>query len=518
MSVKFRREVVAPTVHGLMALTFCGLGGAALAAADVRTVWTRIYNAPTNHADTDPAIVADPGGAVYVAASCYDPTGGMYTLRTIKYAENGQLEWQRAAAASAMPDTRPELALDSAGNLLVTGKRWEDGWGAVLLKYSPAGTQLLDIYYPVSNEGCSAFLISYPAVATDADDNILVGWSDDCDFAVLKFTADGTFLWEAKYGLPGSAFDRVTDLAVDDAGNVYAIGVLGSAGEPFGVVAFDSAGTFLWSDVEGGPIGNGFGKGFIGVSPAGEVYAGGSVETTCGLFQFRAWKYAADGTRAWTRWYTDEPCNTAEPNAMAVDALGDVALAGDSGGVADFATVKWDATGNRLWAGLHDGPLGSTDVAYAVAVDEARNVYTVGEQLDVGLNYDYGVVAYAADGTVLWTRAYNGPLGSTDRATGVAANARGVYVTGYIWNGSGTNYDLATLKYFLDQPGDPNCDGVVNTFDIDPFVAALTATPPEFPEYYAQYPDCNHMNADIDEDGLVNAFDIDPFVLLLTGG
>jgi hypothetical protein len=61
--------------------------------------------------------------------------------------------------------------------------------------------------------------------------------------------------------------------------------------------------------------------------------------------------------------------------------------------------------------------------------------------------------------------------------------------------------------------GDLNCDGAVNTFDIDPFVAALTA-----PTGYATaYPFCDVQNADINGDGVVNSFDVDPFVALLTG-
>jgi hypothetical protein len=62
--------------------------------------------------------------------------------------------------------------------------------------------------------------------------------------------------------------------------------------------------------------------------------------------------------------------------------------------------------------------------------------------------------------------------------------------------------------------GDLNCDGLVNAFDIDPFVLALT----DPAAYQAAHPDCQLMNADINGDGLVNAFDIDPFVVLLTGG
>jgi len=60
--------------------------------------------------------------------------------------------------------------------------------------------------------------------------------------------------------------------------------------------------------------------------------------------------------------------------------------------------------------------------------------------------------------------------------------------------------------------GDMNCDGVVNNFDIDPFVLALT----DPAGYKAKYPNCDIMNGDCNGDGVVDNFDIDPFVKLLT--
>jgi len=62
------------------------------------------------------------------------------------------------------------------------------------------------------------------------------------------------------------------------------------------------------------------------------------------------------------------------------------------------------------------------------------------------------------------------------------------------------------------EPGDLNCDGVVNVFDIDPFVMALT----DPGEYAAAHPDCDYMQADINGDGSVNVFDVDPLVERLT--
>jgi hypothetical protein len=63
-------------------------------------------------------------------------------------------------------------------------------------------------------------------------------------------------------------------------------------------------------------------------------------------------------------------------------------------------------------------------------------------------------------------------------------------------------------------PGDLNCDGGIDAFDIDPFVLALTD-----PAAYAlAFPDCDVALADCNGDGTVDAFDIDPFVKLLAGG
>ncbi len=64
------------------------------------------------------------------------------------------------------------------------------------------------------------------------------------------------------------------------------------------------------------------------------------------------------------------------------------------------------------------------------------------------------------------------------------------------------------------ERGDSNCDGLVNSFDIDPFVIALTQ-PATWQATYT----CDFLCAnDINCDGFVNSFDIDGFVQCLTVG
>ncbi|MCG3128095.1 MAG: hypothetical protein CHACPFDD_02970 [Phycisphaerae bacterium] len=62
-------------------------------------------------------------------------------------------------------------------------------------------------------------------------------------------------------------------------------------------------------------------------------------------------------------------------------------------------------------------------------------------------------------------------------------------------------------------PGDMNCDLVVDGFDVDGFVLALT----DPAAYNSTYPDCDIQNGDTNGDGSVNGFDVDSFVDLLTG-
>jgi len=65
-----------------------------------------------------------------------------------------------------------------------------------------------------------------------------------------------------------------------------------------------------------------------------------------------------------------------------------------------------------------------------------------------------------------------------------------------------------------ELPGDMNCDGSVDTADIDGFVLAVVNPA----GYAAAYPDCRVENADCNGDETVDTADIDAFVMLVVGG
>jgi hypothetical protein len=61
-------------------------------------------------------------------------------------------------------------------------------------------------------------------------------------------------------------------------------------------------------------------------------------------------------------------------------------------------------------------------------------------------------------------------------------------------------------------PGDVNGDGIVNNFDISPFVYAITHDQATFE---STFPNGCYWGADVNDDGIVNNFDISPFIGLL---
>ncbi len=78
--------------------------------------------------------------------------------------------------------------------------------------------------------------------------------------------------------------------------------------------------------------------------------------------------------------------------------------------------------------------------------------------------------------------------------------------------GSDMERGLFVLKLdSLFSSGDLNCDGLIDAFDIEPFITALV-DPNGYP---GAYPNCDIELADINGDGTIDGFDIEPFIALI---
>jgi hypothetical protein len=134
---------------------------------------------------------------------------------------------------------------------------------------------------------------------------------------------------------------------------------------------------------------------------------------------------------------------------VAVDAVGNVYVTGKSDNIvgnSDYVTIKYDANGNWLWGRRYNGTGHGNDTPYALAADTAGNVYVTGESPSATGSSDYVTIKYDTNGNWLWGRRYDSPYHRADVAQALAVDAAGnVYVTGY--TGNETNTDYVTIKY-----------------------------------------------------------------------
>src|SRR3972149_4270224 len=108
---------------------------------------------------------------------------------------------------------------------------------------------------------------------------------------------------------------------------------------------------------------------------------------------------------------------------------------GGAGTLNDYATVKYNANGTQLWVARYNGPDWDGDYSKALSVDASGNVYVTGYSYGGGFTgNDYATVKYNATGNQLWVAWYNGPGNLRDYATALTVDVLGnIYVTGYSW-------------------------------------------------------------------------------------
>ncbi len=136
---------------------------------------------------------------------------------------------------------------------------------------------------------------------------------------------------------------------------------------------------------------------------------------------------------------------------IAVDASGSVYVTGNSfdGAGYNWLIVKYDADGNLIWWQPYDTGNGD-DIACAVDVDNAGNVYVVGYTPDNTI-HDWRYIKYDTDGYLLWDKTRDwGPDVDQGCHDVVVDTAGGyLYMTGDYIGSSGT-WDYLTVKCDLD--------------------------------------------------------------------
>ena len=412
-------------------------------------LWAKRAGGTVN--DFSDAVAVDASGNVFVSGFFQSSTiafdgftltnaNSLYDIFLAKYDNSGNALWARRAGGDKL-DYSYAVAVDASGNAYITG----------------------------------SFSSTKATFGTINLTNVNAGSGD---IFLAKYNSAGTVLWAKRAG--GTDFDDSDSIAVDAAGNVYITGGFSSATATFGnvtltnfgpgtedvfVAKYDSSGNVLWAKRAGGDdFESGLG---IAVDAASNVYITGYYYSTNmtfgslplpnsapGFDDIFVTKYDPSGNVLWTRRGGGDGYDRSL--GIALDAVANVYVTGNfqstnatfgtvsfsnaGPGFDDLFVMKYDTSGNFLWAKRAGGT--GTDIAENIVVDSAGNAFVAGHFDSASLTFgsvtltnanpgldDVFVAKYDPSGNVLWAQRAGGT--DFDGSYGLALDATGnVYLTG----------------------------------------------------------------------------------------
>jgi hypothetical protein len=188
-------------------------------------LWTNQYIGPQNISDGAAAVAVDRGGNVFVTGLSYG-TNGFYDCATLAYSSAGVPLWTNRYATGNGSAVKA-MALDSSGNVFVTGYSWNTvGFpDYATVAYSAGGIPLWTNRYdgPVNRDDGAT------AVAVDGRGNVFVagystGTYSNYDYVTIAYSSSGNPSWTNRYSGEGNGHDRAAAIAVDGSGNVFVTG------------------------------------------------------------------------------------------------------------------------------------------------------------------------------------------------------------------------------------------------------------------------------------------------------
>lgn len=280
-----------------------------------------------------------------------------------------------------------------------------------------------------------------------------IGAGTDYDWATIKYNSSGVQQWVTRFNGNANGADDAYTLTVDASGYIYVTGFSSQGGNNYDMctIKYNSAGIQQWGALYNGP-GNYIDVGYaIAVDLSGNVYVAGRSYGIGSVFDIVLIKYNSSGVTQWVARVNGPGNSNDEILSMVVDASSNIYVTGSisgSGTGTDFFTAKYASSGGQSWSQTYNGSGSGDDEAYSVAVGDSGNVFVTGYSLGSGTGNDWATIKYNSFGVQQWVQRYNGPSGNgPDYSNTVKLdNLSNIYVCGYS-TGAGTSSDMTVIKY-----------------------------------------------------------------------
>lgn len=393
--------------------------------------WARRYNGPANDQDAPSAIVVDRLGNVYVTGTSRG--ANLYDYCTIKYNGSGDSLWVRRWD-STMYDGGADIALDSSGNVYVTGY-------PVTIKYDSGGNRIW------VNSGVGVRIVM------DGLNSFYLSGSPNSRYQTDKYNLNGGFIWRSVYNGGGNLGDRVRDIAMDGFGNIIVTGqsYRTQTHWDYCTVKYNSNGDSVWVKRYNGP----------GSPPqpptdyayavatdySGNVFVTGWSRDVDDNYKMLTIKYSGAGDSLWVRRYTNYPNSSGHD--IETDGAGNVYVLGVAG-AGYYIILKFGTNGNIIASSL---PIWGHSFASAginrIVLDSSKNIYLAGIRYVNTYRSDILVTKLDSSLNTIWEFQYHvgTPTGDVNSPNDIALDDAGnVYVTGGGPSITGGGGDYITLK------------------------------------------------------------------------
>lgn len=390
---------------GICAVFAMGLGTAALQAAVLRD---GVYGG--NLWDIPTAMIVTSDGGYLLAGESDSAAGGEKTAPMYGMIRNNDLWLVKVGANGA--------------------RQWDRTLGSTLEETAAA-------LYEV--EGAGGYYVGGTTYSGQGDDVSATNRGVGGDFWLVRLAADGTKLWDARYG---GGLSDVMFAMVPTADNGFLLGGWSYSdaggdrtdatrgGLDYWIVKVDADGHRQWDKAFGGAsddeltaIGALTDGGFVlgGWSASGAE--GDRTAASRGGRDYWLVRIDADGNKVWDRRFggpQDDTLKSLQIVSGGAILLGGTSESGAGGdkseasrGMTDYWVVKVDGAGNKLW----DKTLGGNHYdEFAALVETAEGDYLAGggswsgrsgDKSEEGLNsYDFWVIGLSSSGAKLWDKVW----------------------------------------------------------------------------------------------------------------
>ncbi|MFX1275097.1 MAG: SBBP repeat-containing protein [Promethearchaeota archaeon] len=330
--------------------------------------------------DYSRAITLDNSGNIYITGDTTSFGAGNYDVFTAKYDNSGNLLWNTTWGGSSV-ETGRGIALDQLGNVYITGETSSFGagsWDAFIVKYDNSGNFQWEITWGgVSQDE------AYDIISDNLGNVFITGRTQsfgagENDVFIVKFDNSSNFLWNKTWGGINSEIGKRIDS--DDFGNIYITGDTRSFGagdwDAF-IVKYNNLGIFQWDLTWGGSNSD---SGYdIALDELGNLYIVGITSSYgAGNQDVFIVKYNSSGIVQWDDTWGDTDSDRGL--GLSLDNFRNIYVTGErfipGGEDFDNFILKYNNSGNLLWNNTWDN--GGSDMPRDIAVDASENIYITG--------------------------------------------------------------------------------------------------------------------------------------------